>query len=309
MRLFCVLMILLSGCGVFIRQPRYTKNIQSPVEADGNYFIYRDNTRNFFRQNVCPNSEYIIICVPGLGGHAGSYNNMREYFVKNNIFSVELDLRGFGHWQEKKGDIKNIGLQMSDLDQVVDYYRKNFPEKKIILFGESLGTSLSLWYSNLHPEKIDRLILTSLVTKHTGSNVGLRSVINLAIDYTFCPSRPVFLGADPKKYSNDPVFMKWALESDTFKTEKISPRFLVQSKKVINNSYKYLCSFEKPVLLLQGGKDILSDKNEIDRILGICKSRNIRYEFLPDCYHNMINDLNRSELFNSINAWLKNAGD
>ncbi len=297
--------VLLSGCGVFIRQPRYEKNNESPVVVNGNFFTYRDNSRNFFRQNISPNSDFIVICVPGLGGHAGSYNNLREYFLKNEIFSVEIDLRGFGHWQGTRGNIKNIGLHMSDLNQVVDYYRMNFPDKKIILLGESLGTSLSLWYSILYPEKVDRLVLTSLVTKHSGSDVGLRSAVNLMIKFIFCPSKPVKLGTDQNKYSNDPVFKKWALESDTFRTNRISPKYLVQSKRVINNSHKYLCRFEKPILLLQGGKDILSDKNEIDLILNNCKSGNIRYEFLPECYHNMINDLNREEVFNAIIKWLK----
>jgi alpha-beta hydrolase superfamily lysophospholipase len=300
------LLLLLSGCGVFIRQPRYVAKNEPQVKADGNYFVYADNSRNYFSQNISPNSDIIVICVPGLGGHAGSYNNAREYFMKKNIFSVEIDMRGFGHWQSKKGDIKNIGLQINDLDQVVDYYRLNYPDKKIILMGESLGTSLSVWYGYLHPEKIDRLVLTSMVTKHNGTDdVGSRSVFNLIIGFIFCPSRPVLLGADQNKYSNDPVFMKWATQSDTFRTDRISPRFLLQSKRVINNSHKYLCRIEKPILLLQGGKDILSDQDEISRILKSCNSEFIKYEFLPDCYHNIINDLNREKVFNAILNWIK----
>lgn len=304
--IFYFSLILLSGCGIFIRQPRYIEKSEPKLKTNGNYFVYADNSRNYFKQNLSPNSGIIIICVPGLGGHAGSYNNMREYFLRNNIFSVEIDLRGFGHWQGRKGDIKNIGLHIGDLNQVVDYYRLNFPDKKIILMGESLGTSLSLWYDYLYPEKVDRLILTSLVTKHKGSeDVGSKSVINLMFGFIFCPSKPVFLGADQKKYSNDPVFRKWALESDTFRTDRISPKYLLQSKRVINNSYKYICRIEKPILLLQGGKDILSDSNEISRIVKSCNSNNIRFELLPDCYHNIINDLNSEEVFNAIINWIK----
>jgi alpha-beta hydrolase superfamily lysophospholipase len=307
---FCFSLMLLTGCGIFIRQPRYQEKNEPKAKTDGNYFIYADNKRNYFSQNISLNSEYIVICLPGLGGHAGSYNNLRMYFMKYNIFSVGLDLRGFGHWQGKKGDLRNIGLQINDLNQVVDYYKMNFPDKKIILMGESLGTSLSLWYDYLFPEKIDRLILTSLVTKHNGSdNVGSRSVRNIITGYIFCPSKPVFLGADQKKYSNDPAFRQWAMESDTFRTDRISPRFLLQSERVINKSHKYLCRIEKPILLLQGGKDILSDKDEVSRILKSCGSGNIRYELLPDCYHNIINDLHRDEVFKAIFNFLNTKND
>jgi alpha-beta hydrolase superfamily lysophospholipase len=294
-------LLLVSGCGVFIRQPLYVEKNEPQAEVDGNYFVYADNKRNYFNQNISPNSDNIIICIPGLGGHAGSYNNLRTYFVNNNIFSVEIDLRGFGHWQGKKGDLRNIGSHINDLNQVVDYYRMNFPDKRIILMGESLGTSLSLWYGYLYPEKIDKLILTSLVTKHNGSdNVGSKSVRNIITGFIFCPSRPVLLGADQRKYSNDPAFRQWASESDTFKTDRISPRYLLQSERVINKSHKYLCKIEKPILLLQGGKDILSDTIEVSRILKSCNSGNILYEILPNCYHNIINDLHREEVFNAI---------
>jgi alpha-beta hydrolase superfamily lysophospholipase len=304
-----VLLLLLSGCGVFIKRPRYIKTNEPKIEVNGNYFRYWDSSRNFFKQNISPNSDIIIICVPGLGGHGGSYDNFQEYFMRNNVSSVEIDIRGFGHWQGDKGDIRNMGLHMSDLNQVVDYYRMNFTDKKIILLGESYGSSLSLWYSSLYPQKVDGLILTSLVTKHKATDVGFKTVVNLIIGFIFFPYKPVPLGADPNEYSNDPVFRKWALKTDTLSTKGISPRYLAQAKRVIEDSYKYLCRFEKPILLLQGGKDILSDKRKIEQISNNCTSGKIRYEFFPDCFHSLVNDLNREDVFRTIMEWINETKD
>jgi alpha-beta hydrolase superfamily lysophospholipase len=299
-----IILILLTGCGVFIKHPEYKKVPEPKIEVKGDYFKYWDNSLNYFKQSIQSNSDVLVICVPGLGAHGGSYNYLQDYLFKNDISSVEIDLRGFGHWQGVKGDLKNIGLHISDLNQIIDYYRMSFPGKKIILLGESLGSSLSLWYRSLYPLKVDGLILTSLVTHHGGNDVGFVTVINLLMGYTFCPSRPVHLGSDQNEYSNDPDFKKWASGTDTLGTDEISPRYLVQANKVVNDSHEFLCRSDNPVLLIQGGKDILSNQKEINNILIKCKTGKIQYEFFPDCHHSLVNDLKRDKVFDTMISWI-----
>ena len=221
------------------------------------------------------------------------------------ISSVGIDLRGFGHWTGKKGDLKNIGLHINDLDQIVDHYREMFPEKKIILFGESLGTSLCLWYSSIYPSKTDGLILTSLVTKKGADKVKFKTVFNIMLGFTFSPGTPVLLDFDPSVYSDDPAIIKLMQESDSMGSKKISTRYLLQSDRVIKHSYNSLCSFSKPVLILQGGRDFLSDRSAIGNILEKCKREKIQYEYFPEGPHSLVNSLNRKDIFNTVTDWIK----
>jgi alpha-beta hydrolase superfamily lysophospholipase len=289
---------------VCIKQPEYEKHDEPIKELTGNSFEYWDGSQNFVRQSIFDRSDAIIICVPGLSGHAGTYNFLHEYFSERKISTVGIDLRGFGHWAGKKGDIKNIGLHICDINQIVDYYRDTFPEKKILLLGESLGSSLSLWYCTYYPAKIDGLILTSLVTKKGENDIKFKSIFKLSLGYTFCPSRPVLLDYDPTIYSNDPDFIKWAIEIDTLRSNKVSPRYLLQSNRVINKSPDNLCFYKKPTLLLQGGKDFLSDKKDINKILNNCKQSKIQFEYFQDDHHSLVNDVKRNDVFETMIEWI-----
>ena len=302
---FLFILLTLTSCGVFIRQPRYQVNDKPKNSLIANDFKYPDGSRYFVKQNIFDSSPVIIICEPGLGGHAGNYALLQDFLSGRRISSVGIDLRGFGHWTGKKGDIKNIGLHINDLDLIVDYYRKMYPEKKVLLLGESLGTSLCLWYSSIYPSKTDGLILTSLVTKKGTDKVKFKTVFNLFLGYTFSPGTPVLLDFDPSVYSDDPALIKRIQESDTLGSKKISARYLLQSNRVIKHSYSFFCTFSKPVLILQGGKDFLSDKGTIKNILGKCKKENLTYKYFPDEPHSLVNSLNRNDIFITITDWIK----
>jgi alpha-beta hydrolase superfamily lysophospholipase len=299
-----IIFLTLTSCGIFIKQPRYERHDEPIKEFDSNNFFHSDGSKYFVRQSIFDSFNVIIICIPGLGGHAGNYNFLQDDFSERKISTIAVDLRGFGHWTGRKGDVKNIGLHINDINQIVDYCRNKFPGRKILLLGESLGSSLCLWYSSFYPGKIDGLILTSLVTKKGMDEVKFKTVFNMFLGFTFCPGRPVLLGFDPSVYSNDQDLRKWLL-SDTLGSGRISARYLMQSNNVIKRSYKYLCTFGKPAIILQGGRDFLSDKKEIKNIMEKCESGKLQYEYFPDGAHSLVNDLSRKAVFNIIVSWVK----
>ena len=305
-KIITITFLFLTGCGVFIKQPQFKKQDGPVIELSGTSFKYWDGNLNFVKQNLFIESDVIIICIPGIGGHTGTYNSLQKYFSEQKISTVGIDIRGFGHWTGRKGDMKNIGLHIRDIDQVVDYYRNNYPGKKILLLSESLGSSFCIWYSACYPEKTDGLIITSLITRKGEGNIKLKTVLNFTLAYYFCPARPVLLQSDPSKYSDDPDFMKWMTVSDTLITRKISPRYLIQSNRIIKRSYGYLCNYEKPTLLLQGGKDFMSDKKDIIKILDHCRLGNIQYKYFQEDYHSLVNDLNRTEVYDTMIEWINN---
>jgi alpha-beta hydrolase superfamily lysophospholipase len=291
------IILTLTGCGVFIKQPLYEKNDNQKSELAGNTFTYRDGSRNSVFQNIFESSDVIVICVPGLGGDAGSYNSLQQYFSENKISSVSIDLRGFGHWSGEAGDAENIGLHIGDLNQIVDFYRTTYSGKKVLLLGESLGSSLCLWYTSFYPSKADGLILTSLVTKKGMNEVKIQTILNLSFGYIFSPTKPVKLNFNPAVYSNDPDYIKREAESDSPGSKKISPRYLIQSDRVVRQSFKYLYTYDNPAIILSGGQDFLSDQNSISKIAGNCKPGKVHFEYFPDNHHSLVNDLNRNKVF------------
>lgn len=299
-----VFLFLTSSCGIFISNPRISNVKSIDCSMTETTFKYSDSTSNYINKNITSNTSVIVICIHGLGAHAGSFSSIQHFFYEKNISSVSIDLRGFGHWSGKKGDIDNIGVHLDDLKQVIYCVKSEYKPNKIILLGESLGSSLAIWYAYKNPHEVDGLILTSLVTTHRKSQISIKSALKLLIGYTFIPRKPISLDYEPKHFSNNEDFIEWAFRIDTLGTRKISTRYLVQSNRVIKNSYKQLCSISIPTLILQGGKDLLSDKKDIENILSKCNNSRISHEYYADNFHFLINDTNRLVIFDKINTWL-----
>ncbi|MEZ5017086.1 MAG: alpha/beta fold hydrolase [Flavipsychrobacter sp.] len=297
-----------SSCGIFINNPKYVeRNIKTSNTYKSNlgtFYCLQDGQCVFVDERIEKESGNIIVALHGLGAHAGSFSFLQEYLDGQNVSSIALDFRGFGHYQGLKGDLKNIGIQVEDLHEIIISIRKRYPSRKIVLLGESLGSSLAIWYVQLHPENVDGLVLTSIVTSKGNGDVKLSTILNLLLAYTFQPSTPVHLGYDPYIYSNDSSFINWAFNIDTLGTRAVSPRYLVQSNRVIKKSYGYLCKYPKPILIIQGGQDFLSTREKTTSLIEKCDSKNIRYLFFPNMLHSIVNDKNRDEAFEGIMQWL-----
>lgn len=297
--------MIFSGCGFFIKRPIYIEKTFNQKEVIDSPFCFQDNLCNFLDVRINNESETILIALHGLGAHAGSFTFLQEYLGKQKISSIAIDFRGFGHWKYKRGDVKNIGMQVHDLHMIIQVVRNLHPNKKIILLGESLGSSLALWYSKIYPKIIDGLILTSIVTSNGSGDVRIETIFNLLISYIFSPSHPVELSYDPNMYSNDSTFVDWAFNIDTLGTRSISPRYLVQANRVIKRSYNYLCETDSPIMIIQGGKDVLSTKEKVTKIIDGCNKSNINYLYFPEMLHSIVNDKNRDAVFEKISEWTK----
>ncbi len=305
-RLFIIVTLtFLVSCGVFVKRPIYKEKPLVQRIVKDSIFCYQDSTYNFIDYRKNDTSKYIVIAMHGLGAHAVSFSYLQNFLDEQNIASLAMDLRGFGHWPKQKGDVKNIGLQLEDVHQLIQNIRVRQPDKKIILLGESLGSSLAIWYSVLHPQNVDGLILTSLVTSSGSNDVKFSTVLNLLKAYVFNPSQPVKLDYDPNMYSNDSIFVEWAYTKDTLGTRAISPRYLIQANRVIKKSYNQLCQLNMPILIMQGGKDVLSSKKEIKELINNCNtSTEIDYIYYEEMKHSIVNDKNRDVAFKAIEQWI-----
>ncbi len=106
----------------------------------------------------------VILMLHGGPGYPMAY--MDYYYNKGIIDAftmVSWDQRGSGRTYYENREM-NIETDLSretllnDLDQLVDFLRAKFNEKKIIIMGHSWGTILGSLYANRHPEKVKAYI-------------------------------------------------------------------------------------------------------------------------------------------------------
>ncbi len=298
--------LMLTSCGVFIKSPTLVNpHNEALSESLSRFYKYSDGSINYLDLRIKSDQSPIVVAIHGLGAHAGSFTYLQDYLDEQRISSISMDLRGFGHWNGKKGDLENLGMHVSDVIEILELVEKSYPNRQIVLLGESLGSSLSLWVAQHRPDLVDGVVVTSLVTK-SGGKVSLGTIFRLLAGYTFAPRKPVKLSYDPTVYSQDSTFLQWAFNEDTLGARRISPRYLVQANRVIKKSRKNLCELKTPLLIIQGGKDFLSTQKKLNQIIMDCDSDNIEYTFFPDMLHSIVNDSDRNKAFDSIRNWILN---
>ena len=92
-------------------------------------------------------SHFIIVMVGGDAGNMSYDIPLAEFFMDNFHVPVLLfDYRGFGTSDAFKADTNAIGYPqyLTDIDAAISYAIMRFPNRKIIVYGRSLGASLAL---------------------------------------------------------------------------------------------------------------------------------------------------------------------
>lgn len=124
--------------------------------------------------NICEgqsieNPAAILIQIHGIGGHFQFiFDNQDLFEYKNFIFSKKsiksygLELTGHGKSDGEKCSIDKYDDLIEDIRCIVIYLNNIYPDKKIFIYGESMGAGLSIIYQikyNLIGSKVNGYIL------------------------------------------------------------------------------------------------------------------------------------------------------
>ncbi len=275
----------------------------------------------------------ILNIVHGMAEHAARYEDFARFLTDNGIGVYAMDLRGhgktagtmdkFGFFAPKDG-WKKVLEDIHSLVKIISHEWKGLP---IVMLGHSMGSLFTRAYIAKYPDTLDGAILSGTsgqsgflvsagktIAKLQGIFAGKTKPSKLLNNMTFQdynkafrPNKTEFdwLSRDSqqvKKYIDDP----WCggVVSNSFYYDLLS---LVQ---FINRPETYLSTpKEMPILMFSGEKDPVGDfgkgvKKVYDKYLksGI---KNITLKLYPDGRHEMLNEINRKEVYEDVLDWLK----
>ncbi|HKD75667.1 MAG TPA: alpha/beta fold hydrolase, partial [Ktedonobacterales bacterium] len=105
-----------------------------------------DGTSVFARAWVPDTPKRMLVCVQGLGGHGGYYDDLAEAITPAGTVVVAGDLRGHGRSSGTRGDIDRFTRYLDDVDCTVAWARTCWPDLPLFLMGESMGASIAIHY-------------------------------------------------------------------------------------------------------------------------------------------------------------------
>ncbi|WP_026772332.1 alpha/beta hydrolase [Sediminibacillus terrae] len=128
--------------------------------------------RNWYQSNHSPKA--IIQLAHGMAEHTGRYQRFAEFMVERNFAVYANDHRGHGHTGKRQGtlgflDEKNgFDKTVNDLWSVTKTIEREHPGKPLFLLGHSMGSFLARRYIQQHSHALNGVLLSG-----TGSHPGL----------------------------------------------------------------------------------------------------------------------------------------
>lgn len=107
----------------------------------------------------------------GMAEHKERYYPFMEYLVEQGYVTVIHDHRGHGMSVKKQEDLgyfyeDKAEYVVEDLYQVTNLIKNQYPNKKLILFGHSMGSMVVRKYIKKYDKEIDKLIVCGSPSKN-----------------------------------------------------------------------------------------------------------------------------------------------
>jgi len=268
----------------------------------------------------------------GMAEHAKRYDDFATFLNKNGFAVFANDHRGHG---KTAGSVENLGYfadengfetVVDDMRVLTEKIRAEFPEKPVFLLGHSMGSFLSRYYAIEDASKIKGLILSGtagdpgmlgkvgktlskLIAAFSGkkSPTPLMTTLSFgAYNKQFKPNRTEFdwLSRDNEqvdKYVNDPYC--GTVFTAGFYTDMLGGLLYVNQEAAIAKMRKDL-----PVYLISGDKDPVSENGkgvkEVFEKMKKAGLNDVEMKLYPDARHEILNELNKEEVYQDILNWL-----
>lgn len=290
-----------------------------------------DGYKTKLTQYVCPEKpKASILILHGMAEHQNRYLSFAEYLVNQGYDVYCYDHRGHGT-DKKLSELgffaPENGYQLVTLDAITvsKYIKENNRSNKLFLFGHSMGSIISrnviqtfdsydgviLSGTNFPPMPLVRfgLFLSFMITKFKGPKHVSPYLSNLMFGskkYTSLSTRTAFdwlsrsnpiVGA----YIHDPYCGFTCTASFYHDLLKLNKNEII--RKQIQTTRKDL-----PLYIISGAKDpVGSYGKEVNKFVGSLKKlgfTNVSSKLYPDCRHEILNELDKEEVYADIHTWI-----
>jgi acylglycerol lipase len=212
--------------------------------------------------------KMVILCLHGLGLHAGSYTAFGERMSKDGVAVYAIDERGFGQFYHRGEDKIDFDATMKDIGVVRELIAREHPGVPLFLMGESMGGAMALQAASHYQDKFTGVICSVPAGDRFGDlNVDLKlglKVLTKGFTGRFNAGDAVIKHSTMKHGDTSGVIdEKSAAHRKMWSEDPLGRKdfsigeLLVFSKFCDRNTSAARALKEMPVLFVQGAKDSL----------------------------------------------------
>ncbi len=293
--------------------------------------LFRLHTVHWIPEDGAPRA--LLQLVHGVAEYTNRYDEFARFLNRNGIAVLGFDLPGhgksvlnpseYGFFAEEKG----WELVCRTLRDVCQMNRLQFPGLPFFLFGHSMGSFLVRTVMIDFPEIADGFILSGTGQPNQNLLAAGERITALAINLLGVKGRSprierLTLGAYNQQFSPARTQNDW-ISRDKVVVDRFTADPLCQHMPTVSlfrdmvDGLNYIGREEnlakmdkhKPVYLFAGAEDPVGENGakvrQVFYALLEAGCHHVSYKIYPGGRHEMLNELNRDEVFEDVLAWLK----
>lgn len=257
-----------------------------------------------YRRWQAASPQAVLLLVHGLGGHSARWDFLAEYFLRHNISSYAIELKGFGETKGLRGHIDSFKIYYNDIRSLHRIIRGDNPDKKVLILGESMGGLMAFIMAITDADLFSGCIC--LVPAFASvMKFSISEYIKIFSSLAYNPRKQFVMPFTSQMCTQDVEYQK-IMDTDTAREHRLATSGLLIN--IATEQIRALVLKNKlqiPVLFQIAGKDTLvsaqASKN-VFRGLTLKEKELIEY---PDMLHAISIELNRKTAFDDILKWIQ----
>ncbi|MBS6613716.1 MAG: alpha/beta hydrolase [Anaerotruncus sp.] len=272
----------------------------------------------------------VVIIHHGMAEHINRYADYVKHLTDMGYAVFMHDMANHGKSNQKTellgyfGENDGYKNLVKDLKTVYDIAKKEFPDKKIIMFGHSMGSFIVRCFDCAYPGASDASVYMGTGGSNPAAGMG-KAISNLIASikgstYKSKMLDKITFGSFNKKTDKKTSF-DWLTRDSAIVQKYIDDDycgFLFTVKgmndlvnlNVWANSAECYNTVKKdlPILLVAGADDPVGAYskgiNEVANKMKASGHTNVTVKLFPGCRHEVLNETNRQEVYEGIDAFL-----
>lgn len=267
---------------------------------------FMTNSRGFqlhYRQWIPDSVKAGVLFAHGIGEHSGRYDQIAHYFCDRQIAFYALDHQGHGRSDGKRGHIQEFKNYILDLENFRQLLQPTQGDAPLYLMGHSMGGLIAFRYLIDYQQNITGAVFSAPSLKIKMQIPAWKNLMALALA-RFAPSLTVKNGINADLLTHDEKIV------DLYRNDPLVHPFISLSlyfdmidagEYCIQKAEHITC----PVLFLFGGNDEITDIDATRQAFEKIRSEDKQLCVLDEKYHEILNELNKKEIFAAILDWFE----
>lgn len=275
------------------------------------------------------NPQAILAVAHGMAEHSGRYEAFGAYLAEQGFLVCMNDHAGHGKSAQVKGFFapsQGWECVVKDIKALIDEISAEYPSLPVFLMGHSMGSFLSRSYLIRYGERLSGCVLCGTMGKNPGIKVGKAlAALQKRVRGPYSKGRLIDVlafGNYNRKIQNPVNRFAWLSTLEDVCVKYAQDEFcgfpftasgfydlFSGLEEVTNPQWAHDVPKNLPIFLLAGDADPVGaygkGPRQVTKALQAAGCRDVSLKLYPGKRHELLNEANRSQVFEDIFHWLK----